>query len=1065
MGQILDIPIDGGLDENADDRLRDRLAVAEDVVYKRRGGLTPRLGQKTVQVTQLVSWNAPMTGDRALFARGNQVASVTNGIVRPLSLDVGSPAVNLLGSAGIVSAYTVERQNIGGSGTTQKTMAMAEGRGFRCYVWTENLEVFFCVVDTDSQAIIIPQTTTTSASQLAPKVVFAGGFFFIIVSELSITPQKVYAVDPLAGTLAPAVVLAGTPINTGFAAVAHPDGTHFMVACQISTSILRVTICLAAYPSPTTTSIIDIPIDPAAVSSIGMNCATAARCWLVYGTGGTPTINVAAYVARVSFATPAAPTLALAPVVIFSENQTDPIVNGGVNIWACSILDRGASLGAFVAFTPTGLVATNRFYRPATGLYRCDDAGGVNTLDNTEWAFGGALASDIWTNAAGVAFCTVFQTVPFMAPPGVGIVPPLGCMHVVAFLRATPNRVATVPLDAYPCQVHATYGVLVTPTGDSLSVVISIGNQTRLPSGPSPVLLAEDGTAQVICYALERADTSPHAYLATMRPTESRSHAQMGGRTFIAGGLPALWDGRSVVEWGFVHGPRYFGSGVTNQANSIGAGTYSYAAGYEWIDANGGVMHSPVTLLIAQQTFTANQKITISIAGSQLSHKADFYGGMGHFNGPAYIVLFRTEANSTQPFYRLTALDVDVANWNRYGNPQIQIVDAYPDNGGARGPLATFPPIYTNGDTLAADPVPSCSMVTTWQQRFVIAGTDDDSVWFSTENEDGEVPFFSLGLRLAPFENGRITGIAVLDDKLVLFKQSGIYTLAGQLPNRQGSGAIPQPTQVSTDAGCIDPQSVVVFPQGVMFRSARGLYVLDRSLNVSFIGDPVARLVEQSAKTVAPVLVTRQNHIRFDLNDEEDGGTGSLAVYDYLRSMWTQFRYLRDGDSALAPSAQLVAPDGSIYWLDGDGVLWRERGAAYCDVDDAILPYRVRSGWLKPAGPQGYFTAARGGILGKFGVAHTLTVNVYGDFDEDTIIAANTWDVTAEPSAGYQFVASIATARTARMQAIAIEAIVSPLSGSAVVGPEAPAELSSFILEWDPIDGAPQRRIPAAQKR
>jgi hypothetical protein len=1081
MPQILDIPIDGGLDQNADARLRDRVAIAEDVLYTRRGGLQPRLGQELLPVEALQTRPSVGGRDRALVARGNQMAVVSESIVRPYAPSSSSPIVptsdGQLGSVGWASAYTVERRNEDGSSQTHRDMNHAEGAGFRCYVWlvrddaSGNSTAYYRLVDSETGGTL----TRAVAIDLAPgvyaavHVVYKNDLFFVCIAAAA--GVYVTSLDPI--FFIQTTVQVNAFNSLALAAIPHPTTNHILVASSAG-AFLELTV-VSALGTPAAVGLTSFTVAAGQVTSVALYCADPVACWVAWGEGGvgTPPNGVTVNTGIVNVTTPASPAVTGATVAFYTETGLDnPAAANSCFVYAVSIdagdpddVDNNAT---WVAFTVTGRDSTSpaapyTTYRPMTGLYRLNTS---RAAVETIYAFGAVLASDLWRTTENHLFCMVEQTARYMVPAGVGIVPPLGCMHIVANEPLGDNLTPTA-IDGFPCQVHATFGVLVTPLSDTFLAIATESTQKRQPSCLSKVLSRDDGSREALCYALERADTSPHVYTAIARPVLARTHAQMGGRTFISGGLPTLWDGSVAVEWGFAHGPKVFSSAIANFANSIGAGSYSWAAGYEWIDANGGVMHSPVTVLLAAQTLTANQRATFVVNPAQLTHKPDKWGYAG-VDSRSYVVLYRTEANSTGPFYRLTAIEVPSTNLNAVGQIEsaVSIIDAYPDTGGARGPLATFPPLYITGDVLEADPVPGCSMVTTWQQRFVLAGTDDDSVWFSTENEDGEVPYFSIGLRLAPFENGRITGIAVLDEKLVLFKETGIYTLSGQLPNKQGIGFIPTPVQVSTDAGCIDPQSVVAFPQGVMFRSARGIYVLDRSLQVSFLGEPVARTVEASAKTVAPMLVTKQNHIRFDLHDEAEGGAGSVAVYDYLRGMWTQSRYAREDDTSQAPAAQLVAADGRVYWLDADGALWRDRENAYADNDDeAVFTYRVRSGWIKAAGPQGYFTSNKAGILGKYGLPHTLTVNVYADYDESTVIASNTYELSSAPSAGYQFMASIATARTARMQAIAIEAIVSALDGETAIGPEPPAELSSFILEWDPIDNAAQRRIPAAQKR
>ena len=126
---------------------------------------------------------------------------------------------------------------------------------------------------------------------------------------------------------------------------------------------------------------------------------------------------------------------------------------------------------------------------------------------------------------------------------------------------------------------------------------------------------------------------------------------------------------------------------------------------------------------------------------------------------------------------------------------------------------------------------------------------------------------------------GKITALASMDEKLIVFEEDATFFIAGTGPNNLGQqNDFTTPERISTDVGCVDPKSVVLTPDGLMFKSRKGIYLLSRQLSVSYIGAAVEAyngLNFTSAKVVGEL-----NQVRFTTSD------GDCLVYNYVYKFW-----------------------------------------------------------------------------------------------------------------------------------------------------------------------------------
>ena len=351
------------------------------------------------------------------------------------------------------------------------------------------------------------------------------------------------------------------------------------------------------------------------------------------------------------------------------------------------------------------------------------------------------------------------------------------------------------------------------------------------------------------------------------------------------------------------------------------------------------------------------------------------------------IVLYRTLANGTN-FYRASSLTAPTEN-----NPSVAtltITDGLDD-----ATLAARPLLYTTGGVVENIPPGAVDGVVVHRGRlWAIDAANKLRLWFSRQVQTGAPVEFSDALYLdVDARGGDVVGLASLDDKLIIFKRGQIFFVAGQGPDATGSlNDFSDAVLVTTDVGCLDARSIVTTPAGLMFQTSKGIYLLNRSLEVSYVGADVEAY--NGATVESSQLITTTNQVRFVLS------TGVALVYDYLVGQWSVFTN--------HPAVDSVVWLDRFCWLRSDGVAMREDPTRH-DDDGRFVPLRFTTGWIGFDGNGGPYTAAAGGrgpaslqsfqrarrllILGEYQGAHRLRVQVGFDYND-----APAQDVTITPA-------------------------------------------------------------------
>jgi hypothetical protein len=216
---------------------------------------------------------------------------------------------------------------------------------------------------------------------------------------------------------------------------------------------------------------------------------------------------------------------------------------------------------------------------------------------------------------------------------------------------------------------------------------------------------------------------------------------------------------------------------------------------------------------------------------------------------------------------------------------------------------------------------------------------------------------------------GAITAAYQLDEKLILFKEDTIFATVGDGPTANGLNNDYAPAAlISSDAGCDNQRSIVTIPSGLVFQSTKkGIYKLDRSLQVSYVGAAMEAFTQGAVVTSAK-MVPNTTQVRFTLD------TGVVLVFDYLIEQWSTFTGL--------PAADAVIFRGEWTTIRPDGELRQESPTLFTD-DGKHVSLKLKTAWLSMAGISGWQRVRELLLLGQYISPHKLRVSIAYDFDPE----------------------------------------------------------------------------------
>jgi hypothetical protein len=393
---------------------------------------------------------------------------------------------------------------------------------------------------------------------------------------------------------------------------------------------------------------------------------------------------------------------------------------------------------------------------------------------------------------------------------------------------------------------------------------------------------------------------------------------------------------------------------LTGFATGVGqssAGSYQFKFCYRWTDRNGNIYRSNVS---AGFTITIPALVNVAL----LVWAPPVYNKTG-----VVLEVYMTQVNGSV-FYLQAEQALD-ATKSRYLFESISFVST-----------GSTLILYTNGGVLNSFNLGAVVALSTFKNRLLATISDDPSaIYYSKSNVIGEpINFSDFNVIRFDSDGDPITGHAQIDDKLAVFKDELIFVTAGDGSNDLGQNeSFQQPIRIPGDIGCANSNSIVLTNSGLIFQSAKGIYTLNRSMGVEYVG---AAVDDYKSFTVSSaVLVKNFDHVIFGLQDSNDS-----LVFNYLFGRWSIFSS-QGSDSACTWTGKYVR-------VKNLGKVFVEN-TNYYDTDGSNLDIQsyAETPWLKLKNLQSFQRIYSIMFLGKYLSAHTLTFELLYDYVESSSTA------------------------------------------------------------------------------
>lgn len=400
---------------------------------------------------------------------------------------------------------------------------------------------------------------------------------------------------------------------------------------------------------------------------------------------------------------------------------------------------------------------------------------------------------------------------------------------------------------------------------------------------------------------------------------------------------------------------------------SLAAGSYSYQATWEVVNARGQVVRSGSSNVVTITGVALNQKVQVAITTPQLW---DYKSGVSG----VIIKLWATEVTPSAgaPLYLAGATLVTGT-----GAGEVTIEHAAPVD-------TTADRLYTVGDVLDDQPPPAGDRGVAFAiERLWVA--DQERVYASKLLRSGFcVAWNTEGLHTikVPGALGQIQGLAGYDDRLVVVCSNGVAIIRGAGVDDNGNGP-----GWATDvyphhgAGSSHPRRVSAMPEGVVYQGRNGsLWLVDAGGNQQRINAELAATALSISGDVSFLQGTSEDSaVQSVLSPSRliHGTPSLLAVRDLDVGMWATWHL---------PAGSYHAPINGVLWVQAATSVLSLTGDLGTDVTasgSSAISMTVVTGMIRP-GTESYY-----------GWGRLRKIQLHGPTFNGTAVTVNA-DVTAD---------------------------------------------------------------------
>jgi hypothetical protein len=435
------------------------------------------------------------------------------------------------------------------------------------------------------------------------------------------------------------------------------------------------------------------------------------------------------------------------------------------------------------------------------------------------------------------------------------------------------------------------------------------------------------------------------------------------GALLFSGGYLAQYDGVRVRQCGVFLAPDITEIGTQAVGGGkTGGGTYSVVAVYTHMDALGRKHRSPIsspqsiTLGAGNHSFKINvtaPRVGVDVANAQVEIYCTTNGGTIYF--------LETAVAPQAPLpHEYAAIGLSLADTAISANAPIYISGNVADDFAVDAPIG-----------LAATPT----------RVLVSSGSRSDAIQPSKEILTG----VGLGFYQDVFEPIRqlgdvIRAIAFLAGRMFALKTRSLFVSGGDGPDLTGANdTIGVFEAFSLEVGVLDPASAVVTTFGIVFRSARGFYMLGRDGGLDYIGADVEDALSGST-VIDAAYCEDAREARFLLN----GGLSALVLTFYetrdgIARKWSTDLYNSPVTAIASIGSSFVGAHTSL------GFLTQSPHVGDSFTGTPLFPVVFETGWLSLAGVQGFARWYRIFILGQTLAGFDPTEQIYVDIAYDYV--------------------------------------------------------------------------------
>lgn len=437
--------------------------------------------------------------------------------------------------------------------------------------------------------------------------------------------------------------------------------------------------------------------------------------------------------------------------------------------------------------------------------------------------------------------------------------------------------------------------------------------------------------------------------------TSNISTSEIGSNLNLTGGFLWAYDGSAPVEQNFFLWPDSVEATPSTSGGSMSAQQYYYQVTYEWVDNQGNLFRSAPSVPVGALTTTGSSSVTLNIPTLRLSYKSN-----------VKICIYRWSAG--QPIYhQVTQVLTPLLNDPTVDS--VSFVDTLSDTSIQGNNI-----LYTTGGVVEDTGISAVSATALYRSRlFALSSEDPNLIYYSKQVIEATPVEMSdlFSLYVAPTtgsqgSTGPVKCISAMDDKLIIFKENAIYYITGNGPDNTGANNdFSDPVFITSTVGCVNQQSIVFMPQGLMFQSfGKGIWLLGRDLSTQYIGAAVEDFNQYTV--LSAINVPETNQVRFTLSN------GVTLMYDYFYSQWGTFTGIANISSCIYQNLHT--------FINSYGQVFQETPGQYSDGSNPVV-LKFTTGWLNMAGLQGYQRAYYFYLLGNYISPHKLRLQIAYDYN------------------------------------------------------------------------------------